>query len=390
MRGLALRVGAVLIGVIGALIVAEIAVRIFLPAPESARVASDTGFRDRLSQENSNPSDMRLNRGVEDGGVLYFQTPSGMRLRANTHAVIENHHVGGRTIDLRTNSLGYRNRELGPKDPNQKRVLFLGDSITIQDYLPEEETMVRLVETKSKATDEPLETVNSGVGAIGLATELAILMETGLATDPDVVVLNWYLNDVQGSEGVETLRPTGLLAHSRLAELLFASIAGLEPERIREDQSMIPMDVDAQWRAEVAKKFPPKQGDAAFDRQAFNYRIQALFFDWGSAWSDGAWERMKPMIAEIKRQADLHGFKFLIVAFPNVDQIQAGYVHDYPQQKLKEVAGELGVPVLDLLPFLRERMPKETEVMYWDWCHPSPHGSDVISEEILKFVQKES
>ncbi len=386
MRGLAQRLVAVLIGVAAALIAAEIAVRIFLPAPESARVA-DAGAGARLSAENASPSDMHLQRGVEDGGLLYFHTPTGMRLRANTHAVIENHHVGGRTIDLQTNSLGYRNPELGPKE--KKRVLFLGDSITVQDYLPEDETMVRLVEKKSQATDKPLETVNSGVGAIGLATELAILMETGLSTDPDVVVLNWYLNDVQGSAGVETLRPTGWLAHSRLAELVFASVAGLEPQRIHEDQSTISMADDAEWRAQVAEKFPPRQGDAANDPAAFNYNILQLFFDWGSAWSDGAWDRMAPMIAEIKRQADLHGFRFLIVAFPNVDQIQAGYVYDYPQQKLKEIAGGLGVPVLDLLPFLRERVPKETEVMYWDWCHPSPHGSDVISEEILKFVQKE-
>jgi len=381
---------AAVVGVLGALVVSEIAVRLFLPPPERARLTVPSGHDQRLAAENTTPEVLRLDGAVDDpaaGGRLYFQTPTGMRLRANTRAVIENHRLHGGTIEIRTNSLGYRNPELGPKQ--RPRVLFIGDSITVQDYLPEEETIVRLVEKLSERTDEPFETVNAGVGAIGLANELAILMETGFAAEPDIVVLNWYLNDVQASAGVETIEPTGWLAHSRLAELLLASVAGLDRNRVHRDVSVLAPETEAAWREEVARRFPPGPGDWVSEPAAFNQRIQELFFDWGSAWSDGAWRRMAPIIAEMKRQADLHGARFVIVAFPVAEQVSARFVHDYPQQRLAAVAGDLGVPMLDLLPGLRRYIRATGESPFWDWCHPSPAGSEVIAAAILEFLQRD-
>lgn len=384
------RATAVAIGVVGALVLGEIAVRLLLPQPERARITGDSGFAARLGAENADRRDMRVQGSVDDesaGGILYFHTPTGMRLRANTRAVIEGHRLGGLDVEIITNSLGYRNPELGEK--RARRVLFLGDSITVQDYLPEQQTMVRLVGELSESTTEPLETINAGVGAIGTANELAILLETGLSTDPDVIVLNWYLNDVQSSSGIELVEPNGLLAYSRLAEMLLQSIAGLEPNRVRHDLSTIPQETSEAWAAQAASKFPPGPGHYIHDPGAFNQRIQELFFDWGTAWADGAWELMAPVIEEMKRQADARGALFLIVAFPVREQVDADFVHDYPQQKLREVAERLDVPMLDLLPILRDVARVEREPIFWDWCHPSPFGSAVIAEAILEFVQGE-
>jgi len=389
MRQAAYRIAAVGLGVVGALIVGELAVRAFHPPPERARVLADSGYSERLAAENAAPADLTAEGAVDDesaGGILYIHTPTGMRLRANTRAVIENHRLGGLTVEIRTNSLGYRNPELGDKE--RPRVLFLGDSITVQDYLPEEQTIVRLVQTLSEETPHPIETVNTGVGAIGTANELAILMETGLSTEPDVVVLNWYLNDVQTSSGIEIVTPSGLFAWSRLAELVATTFSGLEP--VRHDMSAHSMETDAQWRAQVAEEFPAEPGHYTTGPRAFNFYLQELFFDWGSAWADGAWERMTPIIEEMKRQTEAHGAKFLIVAFPVREQIDVDFVHDYPQQRLRGVAERLGVPMLDLLPLLRDVARVTDERLYWDWCHPSPFGSEVIAEAILEFVQKES
>lgn len=384
------RLIAIALGVLLALGLGEIGARLLLPAPERARVADGSGFAERLAAENARREELRVQGAVDDesaGGVLYFFTPTGMRLRANTHAVLENHRLGGGTVEISTNSLGYRNRELGEPSPGETRVLFLGDSITVQDYLPEEETIVRLVETLSRDTAEPLETINAGVGAIGVANELAILQETGLSTKPDVVVLNWYLNDVQGSAGVEIVKPTGLLAYSRLAELLFASVAGLEPNRL--DVSTVSPETDRAWREQVQRKFPPGPGHYVISPPGFNQRIQELFFDWGAAWADGAWERMAPLIEEMQRQAESHGARFLIVAFPVREQVDADFVHDYPQQKLAEIARRIDAPMLDLLPLLRAERRRTEKRLFWDWCHPSPYGSRLIAEAILEFVQRE-
>lgn len=382
------RVVAVGLGLVGALVFMEIAVRIVLPPPERARVADTSRHEERLAHENAEGKQVRLLGAVDDesgGGVLYFHTPTGMRFRANTRAVIENHRLGGLTVEIETNSLGHRNRELGPKD--RTRVLFLGDSITAQDYLPEQTTIVRQVERLSESTEDPLETINAGVGAIGLATELAILQETGFAAEPDIVVLNWYLNDVEVSAGVQILEPTGWLSNSRLAELLLSSIAGLEPNRIRHDMASLATETARAWRAQVERDFPGEQGDFSVDPGAFNYHMRQLMFDWGSAWADGAWERMTPLLEEMKRQTDAYGAKLLIVAFPVNEQVLTQEPQDFPQRRLAEVAARIDAPFLDLLPVLRAAHRETDEKLFWDWCHPSPFGSRLIAEAILEFVQ---
>lgn len=107
----------------------------------------------------------------------------------------------------------YRNREISSK--TKPRVLFLGDSITFGDYLPEEETFVRRVETLSVNGARPLETVNAGIGAIGLQNALSILMEMGIGIDPDVVVIGFYLNDFRPPPGITILMDHPLMQRSR-------------------------------------------------------------------------------------------------------------------------------------------------------------------------------
>ena len=72
----------------------------------------------------------------------------------------------------------------------------------------------RLVERLSAEGGEPPETINADVGTIGLEEELAILMETGIQTQPDVVVLDMYLNDVLPSPGVRIVEVPPLFGRS--------------------------------------------------------------------------------------------------------------------------------------------------------------------------------
>ena len=104
----------------------------------------------------------------------------------------------------KTNSLGYRNREIGPKEG--ERILFLGDSITLGLAVNEPYTYVRQVETLARADGLSWETINAGVDGLGTNGELAVLSETGLSVSPDVVVLGFYHNDFLESPGIYLTR----------------------------------------------------------------------------------------------------------------------------------------------------------------------------------------
>ena len=98
--------------------------------------------------------------------------------------------------------------------------MFLGDSITFGLGMPEENTFVRLVEDQARQKGGNWETINSAVKGLGMDAELAILTETGLALQPDLVVLDFYLNDFQESPGIYLTRLPGVLNQSRLAHKL--------------------------------------------------------------------------------------------------------------------------------------------------------------------------
>ena len=86
--------------------------------------------------------------------------------------------------------------------------------------IPEENTFVRLVENQARQKGENWETINSAVKGLGMNAELAILTETGLALQPDLVVLDFYLNDFQESPGIYLNRLPGIFEPSRLAHKL--------------------------------------------------------------------------------------------------------------------------------------------------------------------------
>lgn len=361
---------------------AEVAARIVLPPPARVAILADRSAEARRAAERTQRADFALPIHPEQGG-LYVETPTGRRLRAGARVVIERHALGGRRIEIRTNSLGYRNTEIGPK--RGTRLLFLGDSITFADYEPEEESFVKQVERIGRARGKDWETVNAGVGAIGLGTEIAILRETGLSVSPDAVVLNFYLNDYEESRGVSVTRLPPVLTHSRLAAhlLLLARRLGASKEEAGRGRT----GLEARRQAFLAGH-PAEFGDPAQSVRAFNGLVARSFDDWGGAWGPDAWEKIVPFLGEVKRLADLHGFRLFFVIHPVRPQVEAEFLEETPQRRFLEEAAALGVPALDLLPALRSAWREGGAALFYDHCHHTPRGSAVVAREIAGFLER--
>ena len=308
----------------------------------------------------------------EQGG-LYVETPTGRRLRPNTTARIERHLLSRKPIEIRTNSLGYRNREIGPKIGT--RILFLGDSITFADYLEEGESFVRLVEILGRGRGRDWETINAGVGGVSLATELAILVETGLSVEPDVVVLGWYLNDFLDSPGVDVRSLPALARRSRLAYLI-AAVARVDRG------TPVSASAVARWHGAWREREMERLmgGDPA--RREFFRLVDRHFEDWGGAWSSAAWNETIVLLEEFAALAREHGFAPAIVAFPVAPQVAAPFDTGQPQARLAQTAESVGVPFLDLLPTLREASKLSTVPLFYDQCHHTPRASRIVAEHV--------
>lgn len=347
------RLGLAVAASVLALVLGEAMVRLLAGPPPMVRIET------RAEPDRFDHSELTLER-VPDAGGLYMTSRYGLRLRPNTHAVLNHERLSGRTIDIRTNSLGYRGPEVSSRPGT--RILFLGDSITFANYLPEEETFVHLVGELGAEMGRSWNTINTGVGTIGLANELAILKETGLSVHPDVVML----------------MPPPQLAWSSAARWA-ALLLGRWEHRQEQDAAF-----DAIIERQLAMRLERGPGDWRESERAFSQIVFDWRGDWGGAWSDHVWELMRPLLVELKRLSDVHRFTLVFVALPVSYQVEARFVDNRPQRRLVQIGRELGVPVLDLLPPLRAATSQGT--LFYDQCHHTALGSRVVARAVADFL----
>ena len=366
-----------------AAVLGEIVVRLFYPPPQKV------SFREKAA------TGQRTDRRKK---AFTIPTERGYRHAPLSELVIENHPWSPKIpLVYRTNSLGYRNPEIGPK--KGKRLLFLGDSITFGQGVNEEWTFVRLLENLARAQGENWETVNGAVEGLGTNGELAVLNETGLALQPDIVVLDFYLNDFLESPGIFMTRLPGLLERSRLAHKLEGFFtSGLFLSASEKNISVIqpmqkPPDEIYAWRDEFNKNstvIPPhqKRDPAA---QAFHGAVLHNFEDWGGSFSPQVWKKLELLLEEFARLAQEHRFRLVLAAFPVRDQVAMEPLFDYPQQRLSQIARALKVPYLDLLPVFRrhhENNRKEEDRLFFDQCHLTVRGHQVTAQAMYQFLKQ--
>ncbi|MEZ4753898.1 MAG: hypothetical protein R3A13_06250 [Bdellovibrionota bacterium] len=309
---------------------------------------------------------------------LVEYTGNQRRLRPNVEVVINNHYLSGIDVPVRVNSLGFRGEELKPKQENEYRILFLGDSITIGDYLREEDVFPWITQAKlqERFPDKKISIAVAAITNLGLEEELALLAEKGLSTQPDVVVLNFYLNDSRPPWGFagETGNRGWLRKHSILAETIYTNL--LESNWKQEQQ-------------ELRFGWLNKQNTLAWknDRKAFLKLAKSARYDWGAAWETDSWEIVQQGFQELKSLADKSGFKVLVSILPVSFQVYADFIEDSPQQKLKEISKTNNFSSLDLLPILRRHNDQD---LFFDQCHPKPIANKIIAEALSDLINMKS
>ncbi len=124
-------------------------------------------------------------------------------------------------MDLRTNSLGFRDEEPAPAADGQKTVLFLGDSYTMGFALDVESRFDRKFAQLCRENGRNYRYINAGVDGWGTVQESRYAQDHFDVLRPDIVVLTFCENDPyddasfrenEGPTWVET-RPVRLFLH---------------------------------------------------------------------------------------------------------------------------------------------------------------------------------
>jgi lysophospholipase L1-like esterase len=272
-------------------------------------------------------------------------------------------------IHVETNPLGYRGKEISVQKPeNMFRILGLGDSVTWGSGVADEDTYLRILERKLNEalpgkTAVRFQTVNTGVVGYSTHQELLTLERDGVPLCPDLAIVGYEPNDSYPTEdpfhNVHTFHQP---PKENVGRIIYP-----EPQPVRF------------YFYRLARAVGRRVGSHLRSKWATKPAPQGL--PWPDDFPARAWPVMQNHFRAMKRLADEHDFRLLILLLPT-----SGIPADYPlhQSRVGEFLASNGINSLDLSDALRGQ---EREGLL-DTIHLTPIGHRLVAEEILHYLEK--
>ncbi len=252
-------------------------------------------------------------------------------------------------VDFRTNSKGLRDREFSyDRVAGKLRILMLGDSFTVGWGVAVEDTFAKRIERLYAAIDIDAEVINAGVGNYNTTQEVEYFLTKGHKYQPDVVVLNFFVNDA------ETLTPSH--PPSMLMRVCYACvfIAGLSDTAMR--------------------RF--------FGKMDWSTYYLGLYGDGASK----GWLDAKEAIRKLAAFAKTNRIALLIASLPELHEV-GDYRLQHITDLLHEAADQYGVAFVDVLPYLKDRQSAELWVTPPD-PHPNALAHQLIAQGLFDALQR--
>jgi hypothetical protein len=248
-----------------------------------------------------------------------------------------------------TNSLGFLDTEPTAEKGNRFRILGIGDSFS-WGVVPYESNYLTVLEEVLSARDPRVEVVNMGIPATGPPDYLAILVNEGLALDPDMVVLSFFV----GNDFTERQRQAAL--HDRFYVVALARYAlALRPHFEGVPSKDSPYDDDEPTLDEDAFLAVERRRSVIYTAQADDFMLLLK-------------ESFEPLL-EMQRVCSSRNIDLVVVLIPDElqvnQQLQATVAASLslqlqdidwarPNRMLAEALSQAGVSAVDLLPRFAE------------------------------------
>lgn len=332
----ALRRFSLCLVVLGGLFVAcELGLRLFRPV----------GYRKPLDESATERHDWK-NRVHEPGsvpGLAYELVPSNDLTAEGMHIV--------------TNSLGMRCEEpLDRATPGLLRVAVVGDSMAFGYGVQQGEDFPAQLERELQSelgSARTVEVLNFAVGGYSIADELVVLRERALPLHPDLVVLEYCLNDPE----IDAVQP--LQAYFRGTEW---------------------------WQHSHALRF--------VGSRVHGSRITR--FGGGDKWralhnADGPyWREVEPLLDEFAHECASCGVPVVAIVLPFLtdepfDVPVAAYRYAPEHEFVCREFGERGFDALDAAPLLTPHPPRAT-ILAPDDIHLTPFGNELVAHALCTKV----
>jgi len=263
-------------------------------------------------------------------------------------------HVPGRSgvymgVPVAINSVGWRDDEYSlKKKDGVSRIMMLGDSLAFGwGAPPEDVTSFRLEKMLNREGEKKYEVLNTGIGNTNTAMQTAFFLNRGYKYKPDIVVLNYFINDAE----LTPKRKESFFIENFYAAVFFSG---------RFDLLMRKFFGKTDWRA--------------------YYR--GLYRD-----DQPGWQAAKRALEALSRYCEEQGIELVVVHYPELHELSP-----YPFQDVTDIlqaeVEESGRPFLDLLPVVANEEPVSLWVTETD-AHPNGKAAGLYAAELKKFLHAE-
>lgn len=272
-------------------------------------------------------------------------------------------------IPLEINAQGLRERELGALRPGTLRILVLGDSVVFGLGVRAEDAFPRALE-RALGQQQPIQVLNGGVPGYGTLQEIKLFEETVGVLQPDVVLVTVSVfNDVE--DNVKFARP-----HKRWESAPNVIYKPLLWLRQRSQLYMMLRQYRASVSAETMMDIHAAQPSPKTTR-GLQLTEESLVRFAEAARKRGV--AFGILLAPAQKQASPQVWQETLRGH-GLDA--AAYSHEQPNRRFSDFAREHGLPLLDLLPLLRQDAGRLYENEHWTTA-----GHVCVAEAVGEFLR---
>jgi lysophospholipase L1-like esterase len=311
----------------------------------SALIVGAVEFYVRLVEDDGMQFDLEMWKYAKSVKVISGNPRIGHEHRPHADAFL----MGTRVT---TNSAGFRDEEVPvEKRPGSTRIMMLGDSVLFGWGAKQDETVAARLQQAWRGAGRDIDVINTGVGNYNTTMEVEFFLTRGYRYKPDVVVLNYFINDAEPIPRYDY----SWLERVSAAWVFYGSRLDVVGRELRLGQQ-------TDWRTYYKELY-----DDASNR--------------------GDWRAAEASIRKLAAYCRDNGITFLIVNYPEL-RVLDPYPFPEVQRRLAALAANLGVPYLDLLDSVRGEPPAKLWVTPPD-PHPNGYAHGLFAKAVAKWMERE-
>ncbi len=278
-------------------------------------------------------------------------------------------------IRLDKDGLRVDEKDGGEDMTGKKRILFVGDSLTLGYYQKARDafgyqTVERL---KQRYPEVGMIALNGGTCGYDMRQTAHWLAHDGLKLEPDLVVLQFCLNDVTAQYDPEF--GANQNRHLELTHCFEAtSVSGFH-------RALIALSRRLEWGDDLQ----------AAAEEIEHFDIEQLFLQDPPDKVERAWRSMFEQMRTAIDRCREAGVPVVLVSFPFRGQMAKPELPPWPQERLARFTAEQSVPYLRMLPTYRREAGGDTAAaaatkLFVDVTHPTKLGHQLAADALVEFL----